>query len=81
MQVGRQRVIELGIMYRGARDAYGAHTQGCYECHVARRDNLPMRFCATGWELAKAATKTYNDLERARGKTPVRDRGEQGELF
>lgn len=81
MDTGRKRVIELGILYRGARDAYGKHRQGCYECHVAHRDSLPMRYCATGWELAKAATKTHNDLERARGKRKVRDRGEQEALF
>lgn len=81
MDVGRKRVIEAGRLYQGARDAFGAHRQSCYSCHAAERDHTPKRLCDVGWELAKAATSTYIALERARGNTPVRDRGEQMELF
>lgn len=81
MQVGRNRVIEAGKIYHGALDALTAHAVSCYGCHVARRDNLPRSYCSVGWPLAKAATKAYYDLERARGKVAPRDHGTQEALF
>jgi len=73
--------MEAKTIYEGARDAFGAHRRTCYGCHVAQRDTSPMKFCDIGWELAKAATRSWHRLERARGKTAVRDRGEQLSMF
>lgn len=81
MDVGRRRVIERKAIYEGALAVYGEHRRNCHECHVAARDNLPMRFCEAGWEMAKTTTKAWHELQRARGKTPVRERGEQLAMF
>lgn len=81
MDVGRKRVMEAKAIYEGARDAYGEHRRVCYACHAANRDSAPLRLCEVGWELAKSATQSYIRLERARGHTPIRDRGEQMGLF
>lgn len=81
MRVGLKRIREAGDLYRGALAAYERHTKGCHSCHVARRDNLPMRFCEEGWPLAKAATRAWYALERARGKVTVRENGEQLAMF
>lgn len=66
---------------RDALDRWRKHTGGCYLCHHAERTQDTVRYCDTGWQLAKIVSRTACGVARLEDTSAVDWYGKQGALF
>ena len=58
--VADQRILVARSQLQAVNVSIARHEMGCYQCSHA--GGLPAKYCDTGWELQKAATRLRADI-------------------
>ncbi len=74
----------LALARRRSKDSMKAwhdHAAGCWECHHAEHTGETIRYCDSGWLLAKEVSRSAVEVDRLESVEKQNWYGEQEALF